>query len=99
MKNAIDYSPKGKKIKIWIEEDADIFTIIIKDHGIGIEKDDLEHIFDRFYRVDRSRSRSSGGTGLGLSIVKMILDIHGFDISYESQIQKGTLVKIVLKKF
>jgi len=98
LKNAIDYSTKGKKIKVWTEVDADIYTIIIKDQGIGIKKDDLELIFDRFYRVDKSRTRSSGGTGLGLSIVKMILDIHGFDIYYESQIEKGTLVKISLKK-
>jgi signal transduction histidine kinase len=61
-----------------------------------IKNEDLTHIFDRFYRVINSKSRSSGGTGLGLSIVKMILDIHKFDISFESKIQEGTLVKIAI---
>ena len=98
LKNAILYSPKNTKIKIWIEESDDGFKIVIQDQGIGMSKENLEHIFDRFYRADKSKSRSSGGTGLGLSIVKMILDIHGFDISYESEISKGTLVWIFIKK-
>lgn len=98
LKNAIHYTPEDKKIKIWIEENSDRFIIAIQDEGIGIEKEDLKHIFDRFYRVNKSKSRSSGGTGLGLSIVKMILDIHGFDIIFESEIRKGTLVKIMIKK-
>ncbi len=98
LKNAIHYTPLHKKIKIWIEESDNGFIIAIQDQGIGIEKEDLKHIFDRFYRVNKSKLRSSGGTGLGLSIVKMILDIHGFDISYESEIHKGTLVKIFIKK-
>ncbi len=97
LKNAIDYSLENKKIKIWFVEENDGFVFAIKDQGFGIEKDDLQHIFDRFYRVNKSKLRSSGGTGLGLSIVKTILDIHGFDITFESEIQKGTLVKIFIK--
>jgi len=98
LKNAIVYSPENTKIKMWIEERDDGFIIAIQDQGIGIAKEDLKHIFNRFYRVNKSRSRSSGGAGLGLSIVKMILDIHGFDISFESEVQKGTLVRISVKK-
>ncbi|MCH9741277.1 MAG: hypothetical protein K0U38_10650 [Epsilonproteobacteria bacterium] len=98
LKNAILYSHKDTKIEIEVKEHKLEYIVIIKDQGIGMTKEDLEHIFDRFYRVDKIKSRESGGTGLGLSIVKMILDIHGFDIVIESEVGRGSLVKILVEK-
>jgi heavy metal sensor kinase len=98
LKNAILYSPNETGIEVSIEEDSFQFILLFQDQGVGISKEDMEHIFDRFYRVDKTQSRVSGGMGLGLSIVKMILDIHGFDISIESEIGQGTLVKVLIDK-
>ena len=95
LKNAILYSPRETKIDISIDESNSM--VIFQDQGIGIPKDNIEYIFDRFYRVDKTKSKVNGGTGLGLSIVKMILDIHGFDILIESEINKGTIVKIFIR--
>lgn len=71
-------------------------VIKISDEGVGIPKEDLTHIFDRFYRVDKARSRSIGGSGLGLSLVKWIVDIQKGSIEAESEIGKGTKMKIKL---
>jgi len=98
VKNAILYSPNKTEIKVSIEENSSQFIILFQDQGVGIAKEDMEYIFDRFYRVEKIKSRASGGTGLGLSIVKMILDIHGFDIAIESEVGRGTLVRILIKK-
>lgn len=88
--NAILYSEEGKTISI-IAEDADGHTLFkVQDQGCGIAEENLERIFERFYRVDKARSRKEGGTGLGLSIVKHIANIHNGNISVESQIGEGS---------
>ena len=74
--NAVIYSPEHSVVELKVYEDAKYVCFQIKDNGIGIDKKDINRIFERFYRVDKSRSRSSGGTGLGLSIVKHIAELH-----------------------
>lgn len=90
--NAIKYS-KTDKIDIILNLDSKI-ELIIKDYGIGIPLEHLEHIFERFYRVDKTRSRALGGTGLGLAIVKNIVELHNGTIDVESEINKGTTFKL-----
>ena len=97
--NAIKYTPDNGKITVNIgEKDSKAYTVSVSDTGVGIPKEDLEHIFERFYRVDKSRSTDAGGTGLGLSIAKDIVDAHGGDIKIESEYGKGTTVIITLPK-
>lgn len=97
--NAIKYTPDGGTISVDVsEKDASSYLISVKDTGVGIPKEDIEHLFERFYRVDKSRSTDAGGTGLGLSIAKDIVDAHGGDISIDSEYGKGTTVNIVLPK-
>lgn len=88
--NAVTYSEPGKSIEIYAEIQGEEVEIRIKDHGIGIPKQDLQRIFERFYRVDKGRSRNSGGTGLGLSIVKNLLTILNGSISVTSEVNQGT---------
>ena len=71
-------------------------TVKIRDAGIGMEKDALMHIFERFYKADKSRNRNVGGNGLGLSIVKKILGLHKYEIQVHSEVGKGTEVIVVL---
>jgi len=94
--NSIKYSPEGTKINIEYNALENKALIEVSDEGIGIPKEDLSHIFDRFYRVDKARSRSMGGSGLGLSLVKWIVDIHKGSIEAESEIEKGTKMTITL---
>jgi two-component system sensor histidine kinase ResE len=96
--NAIKYSPNGSKVKIETIKKDNKLLIKIKDQGIGIDKESLEHIFDRFYRAESSRNKASGneGYGLGLSIAKMIADVHGAVINISSQPEKGTEVVVEL---
>ena len=94
--NAIKYTPGGGKIDISCYGDFSKAYITVKDTGMGIPESDLPRIFERFYRVDKARSRQSGGTGLGLAIAKEIIDRHDGSIVIESPNQKGTIVKITL---
>ncbi|UII55148.1 cell wall metabolism sensor histidine kinase WalK [Cytobacillus spongiae] len=98
--NAISYTPNGGKVSILVNEQEDQVTVTVSDTGIGIEKKEIPRIFERFYRIDKARSRNSGGTGLGLAIVKHLVEAHHGNISVESEVGKGTSFSIVLyKKF
>ncbi|RMF47931.1 MAG: hypothetical protein D6750_08435 [Bacteroidetes bacterium] len=92
LENAIQYSPEGSWIKVdWqLVEGGRRVQITIQDNGFGIAPEHLPHIFERFYRVDKSRSRQHGGTGLGLALVKELLEAHGQSIQVESTPGKGT---------
>lgn len=96
--NAIKYNNEGGKVVVSIEEEKKSFSISVKDNGPGISQEHLARIFERFYRVDKSRSRDSGGTGLGLAIVKHILNAHGTSITVMSQVGKGTVFSFKLAK-
>ncbi|MBT2638514.1 two-component system histidine kinase PnpS [Bacillus sp. ISL-39] len=96
--NAITYTPNGGTVVISLSVQEDSVSIVVKDSGIGIEKSEITRIFERFYRVDRARSRNSGGTGLGLAIVKHIVEAHKGHIEVDSQIGKGTTFTIKLFK-
>ncbi|KXO16781.1 ATPase/histidine kinase/DNA gyrase B/HSP90 domain protein [Clostridiales bacterium KA00134] len=96
--NAIKYNKEDGKLDINISEKESSYLIEISDTGIGIPKDDLPRIFERFYRVDKSRSRKVGGTGLGLSIVKHILQNIDGKIKISSDLGQGTSIELKLKK-
>ena len=98
--NSIKYTPDGGLIKIYVGFVYNDAYIKIIDNGIGIPEEDLNRIFERFYRVDKARSRENGGTGLGLSIAKEILDKNGGSIDIKSQVDKGTevVIKVPTKK-
>ena len=95
--NSIKYTEKGK-IKISAKQDAKETRIIVEDTGIGIPKEHIPRIFERFYVADKSHSRKMGGTGLGLSIVKHIIQAHGGSINIESEVRSGTRVIIELPR-
>lgn len=98
MSNAIKYTDEGGKIVITMEKIEGVITIGIKDNGMGIPKEDLSRIFERFYRVDKARSRKLGGTGLGLSIAKELVSLHHGDIRIESEVGAGTVVYLEFKE-
>ncbi|MFC7364594.1 MULTISPECIES: two-component system histidine kinase PnpS [Bhargavaea] len=94
LSNAVSYSKPGTHIKVTATESAGMASISVADQGIGIPAEELPRLFERFYRVDRARSRDSGGTGLGLSIVKHIMELHNGTISVESEPGKGSTFTI-----
>lgn len=97
--NAIKYSKvKAGSVRIRFYDMDKVIIVEIADKGIGIEPEDLSRIFERFYRVDKSRSREQGGTGLGLSIVKHIIEAHGQTISVKSVVNKGTSFTFTIEK-
>ncbi|QTA80848.1 Two component system response regulator/histidine kinase, PAS domain-containing [Desulfonema limicola] len=97
--NAIKYSPEHSIVNISAEKSDSRLIIKFKDQGIGIPKNHLPRLFERFYRVDKSRSRKQGGTGLGLAIVKHIIQAHGGTITAHSTIGQGSVFEIQLPKY
>lgn len=98
LSNAIKYSLNQAEIKVTTEEDSEYYIIKVKDTGMGIQKEDLARIFERFYRVDKARSRAMGGTGLGLAIAKEIMESHGGKIIAQSEYGKGTTMILYFPK-
>lgn len=95
VQNAIRYNkPNGS---VWVEViHGDRAKLIVRDNGIGIPEEDIQRVFERFYRVDKSRSKETGGTGLGLAIVKHIVEIHDAKITLQSELDKGTVIEVEL---
>ncbi len=96
--NAVNYNKDGGKVDVILEEIENASIIRVKDTGIGVAKENIPHLCERFYRVDKSRSKKTGGTGLGLAIVKHICALYGAEISIDSEIDVGTEFVIVFKK-
>src|SRR5262245_48172019 len=96
VENAVNYSPDHTRVAVAAHADGDLVEITVSDQGVGIPSWELERIFERFYRVDRARSRETGGTGLGLSIVKHIASIHGGDVRVWSVEGQGSTFTIRL---
>ena len=94
--NAIKYTPDGGTITVTLSQTATQAVFAVSDTGVGISDEDLTHIFDRFYRVDKARSRESGGTGLGLSIVRQLVALHGGQITVDSTPGKGSTFTVTL---
>ena len=90
MENAVKYSDRGSTVEVGGRTDGHWIELRVRDHGIGIPAQDLERIFERFYRVDRGRSRDTGGTGLGLSIVRHVASNHGGEIAVDSREGEGS---------
>ncbi len=98
LSNAIKYTPENGKIRITLKEQDDAILFTIADSGVGIADEHLPHLFERFYRVDKGRSRQMGGTGLGLSIAKEIIELHGGEIAVKSQVEIGTTIYFTVPK-
>ncbi len=94
--NAVTYSNRGGKVKLEVKTEQNKALMVVRDTGIGIAKDHLDHIFERFYRVDPARSRAAGSTGLGLAIVDWIVRAHDGNITVKSEVGKGTTFTVAL---
>ncbi len=94
--NALKYSRENGEIRLRAAQHGSEIVLSVTDNGIGITKDDLPRIFERFYRADKARSRELGGTGLGLAIVKHIAQLHGGRVEAESELGSGTTIRVVL---
>lgn len=90
LSNALKYTPSGGKVEIAVTHNQNQGVVTVRDNGMGISPEDLPHIFERFYRADKSRSRGTGGAGVGLAIVKTIIDAHRGEIQAASVLNEGT---------
>lgn len=97
--NAVKYNKDGGSINVFVGRVGDNAEITVKDTGIGIPDEDKDRIFERFYRVDKSHSKTVGGTGLGLSIVKHIAICHNAEINVQSELGQGTTISVIFKAF
>ena len=93
--NAVKYSNKNGEIRLGAERRGREIVLSVSDEGIGVSQEDLPRIFERFYRADKARSRELGGTGLGLSIVKHIAQLHGGRVEADSEVGKGTTIRVI----
>jgi len=98
VRNAIRYNRQNGRVGIWVEESENEIALKVKDSGIGIPREHLPNIFERFYRVDKARSRHEGGSGLGLAICKWVAEMHKGGIDVSSTVGKGTLFTVRLPK-
>ncbi len=98
MENAVRYNDDGGHVIVSVDEKADKVTLKVKDDGIGIDEENQSRIFERFYRVNKSRSRETGGTGLGLSIVKHVAELYGAKLTLSSTLGAGTEITVSFKK-
>ena len=96
IENALKYTPDGGEVRVSLGVEGRQAVITVKDNGVGIPKEDQAHIFDRFYRVDKARSRETGGTGLGLSIVRQLVTLHSGTITVDSEPGKGSAFTVRL---
>ncbi|WP_068785898.1 sensor histidine kinase [Paenibacillus phocaensis] len=94
--NSIKFTPEGGEIGVSLTAEEDQAIVTVTDNGIGMSEPDMLHIFERFYKADKSRTRSSGGSGLGLSIVKKIVDIHEGEIQVASELGKGSSFRVAI---
>ena len=94
IENAIKYNKENGSVSVWVGTTLQGKKVIVQDTGIGIPKDEVERIFERFYRVDKSHSKETGGTGLGLSIVKHGALMHDIKIHVDSEVGKGTRMEL-----
>ncbi len=96
--NAVKYSDSGDRVYVDIKEDASSVSVRVRDTGVGIPPEELNQLFERFYRVNKDRSRATGGSGLGLAISKQIVEMHGGEISVESEAGAGSTFEVRLPK-
>ena len=98
LENAVNYSPEGGRIELGTRADGDRVLVTVGDHGPGLPDADLERVFERFYRVDKSRTQDPGGTGLGLSIVRHLVELHGGRVKAENRKEGGAVFTISLPR-
>jgi two-component system phosphate regulon sensor histidine kinase PhoR len=96
LENAVKYTDRGGHIRVAVQADQGRLRVRVEDDGIGIPEADQSRIFERFYRVDKARSRALGGTGLGLSIVKHLVQAMGGEITVESEVGRGSCFQFSL---
>ena len=96
--NAVKYTPSGGKVSVSIDEKYEDILLQIKDSGIGIPEDEISRVFDEFYRASNAKKTERDGTGLGLSIAKQVIEKHNGRIWAESELGKGTVLKVLLKQ-
>ncbi|WP_217560358.1 HAMP domain-containing sensor histidine kinase [Paenibacillus sp. GbtcB18] len=96
LSNAIKFTPEGGTIRIGLSSGEGRARVSVADTGIGLTEEDRQHVFERFYKADKSRTSSAGGSGLGLSIVQKIIEMHGGEISVESRLGEGTVFLVTL---
>ena len=94
--NAVRYTGEGGAVDVSVRADDAVVVVRVADTGIGIAQRELPRIFERFYRVDRARSRETGGTGLGLSIVRHVTENHGGEVTVDSELGRGTTFEVRL---